>query len=114
MVVAVFRSAQMSINSAFMLEDLFSPEKVPEVAQFQPDPAAMALAHNAADDTSAQAFGRSITVYKNLEECEMVPKGYLLAHMLQTLDALPGSSKIHQSVVETAKQLITLDMEQIM
>ena len=114
MVVAVFRSAQMSTNNGFMLEDMLSPDRVPAVEEIEADSGAVALARNVSDGASALAFGRSVTIYKQMVENNLIQKDYLLGHMLQALDALPGSSKIHQSLVETAKQLISIDMESLM
>lgn len=114
MLVAVFRSAQAAIANEFSLEEIFSAERYPEMEVIPVDTAAVALAGLHADKETTQAFGRSITMYKQFVANDLLAQDHLLSHMVQILDELPGSSSLHHALVETAKQLIAIDMELVM
>lgn len=114
MVVSILKSAHLASHNGFDLEDLMSAENCPEMEAVQPDPAALSMTQTEGENNSASvAFGRSVTLFKDLIRNGLVSKDQLLSQSIGILDNLPGSSALHQSLVETAKQLVTIDMDML-
>jgi hypothetical protein len=114
MLVAVFRTAQVTMPECQPLSDMLSPEKLPEVLEVEIDPVAFALMGGDMDDEEAVAFARSVTLLKRMTGLGVVNPEQILALIEQTMDALPGNSKLQRSAHEFAKRLALANVEFMM
>lgn len=113
MVAGIFRSAQLALD-AEPIEETMSPERVPAAASILPDEATLKAIGGDSKDESSVAFARSMTLYKKLVEDQVVDAVQLQEFAEQQLDALPGSTALHMSLVETAKNIMRGDSRQLL
>jgi hypothetical protein len=102
------------MNATESLSDLLSPESLPEVQEVEIDPLAFAMMGGDHDDEEAIAFARSVTILKRMTGLGVVNPEQILALIEQTMDALPGNSKMQRSAVESAKRMALANVEYMM
>jgi hypothetical protein len=116
MLASVLRTAHQSIDSGVVLSEAISPERIPDIDSIEPDAAALVVFDHKDDEdkSEAVAFARTITLYKQLVDQEVLQADMLPDTLTQYLDDLPGTTELSRSVRETLKRLARLDFEAMM
>jgi hypothetical protein len=116
LLASTLRSAHQTMDSGVVLGQAISPERIPDIDSIEPDAAAMLIFDHADDEdkSEAVAFARTITLYKQLVDQEVLEPDMLYETLVQVMDDLPGTSALSRSVIDTLKRMARLDMEAMM
>ncbi|WP_426162391.1 hypothetical protein ACN9MU_21080 [Pseudoduganella sp. R-32] len=114
MLSSTIRTAQLSLNVQTSLVDMLARARELEIADFPADPAAMAQAGPNADQEEATAYGQAITVYKQCVLEGLMERQDLLRFLAEAFDELPATTPLSRALIETAKMLVMIDLEELL
>lgn len=111
MLVGVIRSAQISLNQGESIGQVFARARLSDIAEFEPDANALALAGVEEEPQELMAYAQSITIYKQCMDAGMITGDELPRFVEEALDRLPGTTPLMRSLIEAAKSIVQIDLD---
>lgn len=113
-IVQAIRSAQDRTPSDFDMQSAFDLAREEGLGEIEPDPAVMAIASPDAADDEVATMARAMSLYKTAVQMGLAEGSELHKTIESSFSALPAETPFMQDLLETAKRIVLIDLDQAM
>ncbi|RZI61117.1 MAG: hypothetical protein EOP37_08975 [Rubrivivax sp.] len=113
-IVQAIRSAQDRTPSDFDMQSALDMAKEEGLGDLEPDPAVLALASPDASDEEVATMARAMSLYKTAVKMGLAEGGELHQTIEASFSSLPAETPFMQDLLETAKRIVMIDLDQAM
>lgn len=111
-IMQTLRAAQEGIPAQMNLADLLQKAKEEGVGEFEPDPVVSAMSGDSPSPQDVETMARAMTLYKQCMSAGAASGTEIAEAIHAGFDNLPADTPFMRDLIDTAKQIAMIDLDQ--